>query len=86
MSATAKKLSRRSHAAPAVGRLVIRRDPATGRVVVDDILSSMGNLVVKGGPITGGNSRRVFVPQGRTKMSRKTLNELVRLMRMKLPA
>lgn len=86
MSMTRKKPSHRLLAGSSVGRLNIRRDPATGKLVMDDIVAPNGNLVVKGGPITGGKAHRVLIPRGRTKMPRKQLDEFVGLMMLKLPA
>lgn len=86
MRMTMKKLPRRFLAESSAERLVIRRDSRTGKIVVDNIVSPSGDLVVKGGPITGGRTHQVLMPLGRTKLLRKKLDGLVELMRLEPPA
>lgn len=84
MSMTTKKVSLRFVVGPSAGRLSSYRDARTGQVVVDEIVSETGKVVVKGGPITGGKNRQVLKPPGRTKLQTKQLDKLIAL--MKLPA
>ncbi len=85
MNMATKKFSRPMFVGPA-GKLIIHRDVRTGQVVVNEIISPTGNVVVKGGPITGGTTHPVLMPQGRTKLQSKQLHELIDLMSLKLPA
>ena len=77
-----KKLPRRFLAESSAEQLVIRRDSRTGKIVVDNIVSPSGSVVVKGGPITGGITHQVLMPPGRTKLLRKKLDGLVGLMKL----
>lgn len=81
-----KKLPRRFSAESSAEQLVIRRDSRTGKIVVGNIVSPSGGVVVKGGPITGGSTHQVLMPLGRTKLLRKKLDGLVGLMRLEIPA
>ena len=63
MSTSAKKVSRHFAVGSSAGRVFFHRDARTGRIVVDEIVSKTGEVVVKGGPITGGKKHGVLNPR-----------------------
>ncbi len=61
----------------------LHRDAKTGNWIAKRILSKDGKLMVKGGPVTGGESRAVIKPMGETKLKPHQLSKLIN--HMKLP-